>query len=151
MKPFAFIIITLCVLACCRPAAQLEPGSLDTHVRESLNALMASAEPGGYAVFDFDKTSIVHDVSQALWVYQIEHLRYADALFLDGEGRRNARVQDGDGFQFNLNITGGHLRVLGLTLHHLAFGLNHEFTAQGSGHFHRAAGASASTTSWVMP
>ena len=69
MKPFAFIIITLCVLACCRPAAQLEPGSLDTHVRESLNALMASAEPGGYAVFDFDKTSIVHDVSQALWVY----------------------------------------------------------------------------------
>ncbi|MBQ4389607.1 MAG: haloacid dehalogenase-like hydrolase [Bacteroidales bacterium] len=87
MKPFAFIIITLCVLACCRPAAQLEPGSWDPHVRESLNALMASAQPGDYAVFDFDKTSIVHDVSQALWVYQIEHLAFADApahAFLDG-------------------------------------------------------------------
>ena len=38
-------------------------------------------------MFDFDQTSIVHDISQALWVYQIEYLRFADAPihnFLDG-------------------------------------------------------------------
>ncbi len=61
----------------------------------------------------------------------------AVTLFLDGEGRSNALVQDGDGAQFNLDVTGGHLGVLGLALHHLAFGLNHEFAAQGSGHFHQ--------------
>ena len=38
-------------------------------------------------MFDFDKTTIVNDVSQALWVYQVEHLRFADApahAFMDG-------------------------------------------------------------------
>ena len=66
--------------------ARLETDGWDPAVRESLNRLMASSG-GSYAVFDFDKTSIVHDVSQALWVYQIEHLRFADApshAFLDG-------------------------------------------------------------------
>ena len=81
-----FSLLLLCLTACHAPKT-LELGSWDPHVRESLNALMASAQAGGYAVFDFDKTSIVHDVSQALWVYQIEHLAFADApahAFLDG-------------------------------------------------------------------
>ena len=81
-----FSLLLLCLTACHAPKT-LESGSWDPHVRESLNALLASAQPGGYAVFDFDKTSIVHDVSQALWVYQIEHLAFADApahAFIDG-------------------------------------------------------------------
>ena len=60
----------------------------DSQVRSALCDLIQSqAGRGAYAVFDFDKTSIVHDVSQALWVYQVEHLCYADApvhAFLDG-------------------------------------------------------------------
>ena len=81
-----FSFLLLCLTACHAPKT-LESESWDPHVRESLNALLASAQPGNYAVFDFDKTSIVHDVSQALWVYQIEHLAFADApahAFLDG-------------------------------------------------------------------
>ena len=81
------IFLCLAFTAACQPARQLEPGSWDPAVRESLNTLLASRGRARYAVFDFDKTSIVHDVSQALWVYQIEHLRYADApshAFLDG-------------------------------------------------------------------
>ncbi len=65
-------------LACGKKPQLLGPGSWDPSVRESLDSLLASGS-GGYAVFDFDKTSIVHDISQALWVYQIENLRYADA------------------------------------------------------------------------
>lgn len=85
MKRIVYLL-SLALAVACQPARQLEPGSWDPAVRESLNGLMASAK-GGYAVFDFDKTSIVNDISQALWVYQIEHLCYADApahLFLDG-------------------------------------------------------------------
>lgn len=75
----------------CQPGhrpAELAPGCWDPQVRSALNSLMAAdTVSGAYAVFDFDKTTIVHDVSQALWVYQVEHLRYADATenaFLDG-------------------------------------------------------------------
>ena len=86
MKKFFYLLCAVLVAACQSPKT-LENGSWDPYVRESLNALLTTAEPGSYAVFDFDKTSIVHDISQALWVYQIEHLRYADApkhRFLDG-------------------------------------------------------------------
>lgn len=70
-----------------RQTVALQEGKWAPEVRESLNNLMANPGKDAYAVFDFDKTSIVHDISQALWVYQIEHLRYADAPthdFLDG-------------------------------------------------------------------
>ena len=87
MKRLVFFLALVLFVACRGGHRKMNPGKWDPAVRESLNTLLASAEPGGYAVFDFDKTSIAHDVSQALWVYQIEHLRYADAPghhFLDG-------------------------------------------------------------------
>lgn len=83
-----FLILCTGWLVACHPVAKLAPGSWDPVVRKSLNALMREqAGKGAYAVFDFDKTSSVHDISQALWVYQVEHLRFADApshAFLDG-------------------------------------------------------------------
>lgn len=87
MKKHLFLLVstTLLLLSACK-GPQLQEASWDPAVRESLNTLLKE-EKGGYAVFDFDKTSIVHDISQALWVYQIEHLCYADAPshhFLDG-------------------------------------------------------------------
>lgn len=87
---FLLLALGLLPLACQRDGRQgeLGAGAWDAQVRDQLNGLMASCkDSGAYAVFDFDKTSIVHDVSQALWVYQVEHLRYADAPahgFLDG-------------------------------------------------------------------
>lgn len=87
---FLLLILGLLPLGCQRGGRQgeLAAGAWDAQVRDQLNGLMASCkDSGAYAVFDFDKTSIVHDVSQALWVYQVEHLCYADAPshgFLDG-------------------------------------------------------------------
>lgn len=86
------IILILCLLpvvSCNRgtQAVTLAEGKWDANVRQALNTLLSGQGKGAYAVFDFDKTSIVHDISQALWVYQVEHLRYADAPthgFLDG-------------------------------------------------------------------
>lgn len=84
------IVLLLLVAASCsrgRQAVTLQEGKWDPQVREEIDNLMANSGTGAYAVFDFDQTSIVHDISQALWVYQVEHLRYADAPshdFLDG-------------------------------------------------------------------
>ena len=89
-KNILFILIGLLTVVSCnqdRQAVILQENQWAPVVRKALNGLLASQEKGTYAVFDFDQTSIVHDISQALWVYQIEHLRYADAPahdFLDG-------------------------------------------------------------------
>ena len=69
------------------PTATVLRGKWDPQVQTALNGLLSNCGEGSYAVFDFDQTSIVHDISQALWVYQIEHLCFADAPihdFLDG-------------------------------------------------------------------
>lgn len=84
-----FLLCLLLVVPSCgdRLADTCLKDTWDPQVREALNDLMKTSDKGFYAVFDFDKTSIVHDISQALWVYQIEHLCYADAPahdFLDG-------------------------------------------------------------------
>lgn len=90
MKRKLYFIFGLLLLFSCKKDPQtisLEEGKWNPQVREALNELMTNSGKGSYAVFDFDQTSIVHDISQALWVYQIEHLRYADAPlnhFLDG-------------------------------------------------------------------
>lgn len=90
MKRFSLLCALALVLACQsgHQHKELAAGNWDARVRTQLNNLMAAQrDSDSYAVFDFDKTSIVHDVSQALWVYQVEHLRYADAPehnFLDG-------------------------------------------------------------------
>ena len=68
-------------------SGKIQSGKWDPQVRNALNDLLNQSGNGSYAVFDFDKTSIVHDITNALWVYQIEHLCYADAPahnFLDG-------------------------------------------------------------------
>ena len=86
-----YLLLALSLTLACQHSAQhreLAAGTWDAQVRNQLNDLLETyQDSGAYAVFDFDKTSIVHDVSQALWVYQVEHLRYADAPahgFLDG-------------------------------------------------------------------
>lgn len=66
---------------------KIQGGKWDPQVRNALNELLDKAGKDSYAVFDFDQTSIVHDISNALWVYQIEHLCFSDAPahnFLDG-------------------------------------------------------------------
>ena len=56
------------------PTTTIQGGGWDPQVQTALNGLMAKCGEGSYAVFDFDQTSIVHDIAQAIWVYQIEHL-----------------------------------------------------------------------------
>lgn len=88
-KAFVYLLCLLSSVSCIWDGTVdfLTEGNWEPEVRESLVKMMLGTGEGSYAVFDFDKTSIVHDISQALWVYQIEHLRYADAPahdFLDG-------------------------------------------------------------------
>lgn len=79
--------LALAFQSCDKPK-ELAEGNWDPQIRSNLNSLLtAYQKTGSYAVFDFDKTTIVNDVSQALWVYQVEHLRFADApahAFMDG-------------------------------------------------------------------
>ncbi len=60
----------------------------DENVYQALNTLIVeNADKGNYAVFDFDKTTIAHDISNAVMVYQIEYLCFDDAVrcdFLNG-------------------------------------------------------------------
>lgn len=58
-----------------------EQGRWDSVVFAELNQVIAdNAHQGNYAVFDFDKTTIAHDISNAVMIYQIEHLRFGDAV-----------------------------------------------------------------------
>lgn len=69
------------------PTTMMLGGRWNPQVQTALNELISNCGEGSYTVFDFDQTSIVHDITQALWVYQIEHLCFADAPihdFLDG-------------------------------------------------------------------
>lgn len=89
-KTLGIFLSLVLLLSCSRTpkdAILLQEGKWDPQLRSELNELISTHEKGSYAVFDFDQTSIVHDISQALWVYQIEHLRFASAPdhdFLDG-------------------------------------------------------------------
>ena len=87
---YSLSILTVCCYNDENPVIDnrtIEGGKWAPQVRDELNELLTNSGSGSYAVFDFDQTSIVHDISNALWVYQIEHLCYADAPahnFLDG-------------------------------------------------------------------
>ena len=86
MRRFRRLLIAAALPLICLSCSQRDGNSWDPTVYKALQAVMEEGR-GRYAVFDFDKTSIVHDISQALWVYQIEHLEFADApehLFMDG-------------------------------------------------------------------
>ena len=50
------------------PTATVLRRKWDPQVQTALNVLLSNCGEGSYAVFDFDQTSIVHDISQALWV-----------------------------------------------------------------------------------
>ena len=129
MKRFSLLCALALVLACQsgHQHQELAAGNWDARVRTHLNNLMAAQrDSDSYAVFDFDKTSIVHDVSQALWVYQVEHLRYADAPehnFLDGIPDASREIAPGVTFaQMGSMLEAEHERLV----HKLGAGMSLE-------------------------
>lgn len=74
------------MLVSCTPV--LEKGSWEPETYNALVSLLKDKScHGGYAVFDCDNTSIVHDISHSLTLYMVENLRFADApghCFTDG-------------------------------------------------------------------
>ena len=101
MKKSLFVLLLCLVFACSHDSREttLQAGKWSPLVRQALNELIAGADKDSYAVFDFDQTSIVHDISQALWVYQIENLLFAGApehLFLDGVPDKNVTMPGTD-------------------------------------------------------
>ena len=86
---FEKLIISVAVLSvflsCSRPA-ELPEDSWEPVVYEALSDMIAregilsenyDPECRPYAVFDFDNTTIINDISLTLMIYQIENLRYA--------------------------------------------------------------------------
>ena len=79
------IVLTMTAIGCQTKHAStpisFERGGWDSLVYAELSQLIAdNAHKGNYAVFDFDKTTIAHDISNAVMIYQIEHLRFGDAV-----------------------------------------------------------------------
>lgn len=71
-------LIALAVLVSCTPV--LEKGSWEPDTYDALVSLLKDKScRGGYAVFDCDNTSVVHDISHSLTLYMVENLRFADA------------------------------------------------------------------------
>lgn len=98
-KVLNLFLCLLLLFSCSTQDAQeenlLQEGKWNPQVRTILNELLRYSGKETYAVFDFDQTTIVHDITQALWVYQIEHLRYADAPvhhFLDGIPQKEVKM-----------------------------------------------------------
>ncbi len=79
-------LLAALTLLSCKPA--LERGAWNDDTYRALTAVIAESEnQGNYAVFDCDYTTIIHDVTHAMMVYQIENLRFSRApecCFLDG-------------------------------------------------------------------
>lgn len=78
----------LSVLVSCNRPSQLPKDNWEPAVYEALSRMIAregirsenyNPECRPYAVFDFDNTTIVNDISLTLMIYQIENLRYAFA------------------------------------------------------------------------
>ncbi len=88
MKRLRLISGLIILVVSCAPA--LEKGTWAPDTYDALSALLKDkANRGGYAVFDCDNTSIIHDVTHTLTLYMVENLRFADApehLFVDGLG-----------------------------------------------------------------
>lgn len=79
MKKFV-LFLALSAVAC-RGSEVLDPAGWDPDVHHALSTLIrdgGSASCAPYAVFDCDNTSIIHDVSQNLTLYQIEHLCFGE-------------------------------------------------------------------------
>ncbi|MCR4920879.1 MAG: haloacid dehalogenase-like hydrolase [Bacteroidaceae bacterium] len=101
----ATIVVLMAANACSRAKQVSEDQVLDKdgwneNVYQALNTLIAeNADKGNYAVFDFDKTTITHDISNAVMIYQIENLRFDDAVrsdFLNGISEVDEQLKDLD-------------------------------------------------------
>ena len=77
-----------------RDPKQLITGNWAPETRARMQAVIdANAGKGRYVVFDFDNTSVVFDVEEALLIYQIENLRFKMAP-KDLEGVLETQIPD---------------------------------------------------------
>ena len=73
-----FLLLPLLLLLSCAPV--LERGDWEEEPYQALCSLLQDQSlRGGYAVFDCDNTTILHDVTHTLMLYLIENLAFADA------------------------------------------------------------------------
>ncbi len=84
-KTLLYAVLPFILMCSCRGPVLVQ-GNWNDEVYGAICRVLKEGS-GGYAVFDCDNTSIKHDVSICLMLYQIENLRFADApahCFLDG-------------------------------------------------------------------
>ena len=86
MKKIVFLIGLIVLTGAC--TAPIERGGWEEEPYNALCEVLGDKSlRGGYAVFDCDNTTVLHDVTHTLMLYQIENLRFSIAPehnFLDG-------------------------------------------------------------------
>lgn len=82
---FIILLLNVFLVSCSSKAKQLKEGSWALNTYEKLNNLindyginskLYNKDCKPYAVFDFDNTTIINDVEEALLIYQIENLAF---------------------------------------------------------------------------
>ncbi len=77
MKLICRLLLPVLLVSC---APVLERGEWEEDTYNALCAVLKDKSlKGGYAVFDCDNTTVLHDVTHTLMIYQIENLMFADA------------------------------------------------------------------------
>lgn len=91
---YSFLFLLL--LFSCTPV--LERGGWEDEPYNALCSLLKDGSvTGGYAVFDCDNTTILHDVTHTLMLYLIENIEFADAAdenFLHGLSRTDFAISE---------------------------------------------------------
>lgn len=75
-RKFAFVVILLAVISC-GGREKLPRDAWNEDVYNALTSCVAEVPAGSYAVFDFDNTTIIGDISMYLMEYMIENMRFA--------------------------------------------------------------------------
>lgn len=88
----------LALVVSCSPAATIDREDWEPDVYEALTDLLKDRSlRGGYAVFDCDNTSVIHDISHTLTIYLVENLRFAaapDHCFTAGLGNPDIFISE---------------------------------------------------------
>ncbi len=77
MRKTAVLLWTLALLCSCRSGNLLPRDAWREDVYEALAATVSSAPRDSYAVFDFDNTTIINDISMTLMEYMADNMSFA--------------------------------------------------------------------------
>ena len=76
MRKLSFLFSVLCLLSSCGRSEVLPKDSWTPVAHSALEELIKTAPADSYAVFDFDNTTIINDISMTLMAYTVDNMRF---------------------------------------------------------------------------